>query len=141
MAELIITWQGLLFEVAAFLIFTYLLNLFLLKPIGTLLKKRGEIVSASNENQKYFEELLEKLNEETESVKNNLKIEINKIKETSRKEGLSEAAVIISSAKKNASIKFNDIIKDFSGEKNSIINYYKSESEELANLIYRKILE
>ncbi|MHB1698320.1 MAG: ATP synthase subunit B family protein [bacterium] len=141
MNELIITWQGLLFEVAAFLIFTYLLNLFLFRPIRTLLKKRGEIVSASNESQKYFEGLIEKLNEETELKKNNLKIEINTIKENHRKEGLAEAAGIIFSAKKNASIKFDDIIKDFSGEKNSIINYYKSKSEELANLIYKKILE
>lgn len=141
MTELIITWQGLLFEAAAFLIFTYLLNLFLFKPIRDLLKKRGEIVRASNESQKYFEELIEKINEEVEFEKNNLKIEINKIKETSRKEGLAEAAEIVLYAKKNASLKLDNIIKGFSDEKNSIMNYYKSKSEDLANLIYKKILE
>ncbi|MHB8232552.1 MAG: ATP synthase F0 subunit B [bacterium] len=141
MTELIITWQGILFEAAAFLIFTYLLNLFLFKPIRTLLKKRGEIISASAESQKHFEGLIKKLNEETEREKNNLKIEINKIKETYRKEGLAEAAGIISSAKKNASLKFDNIIKDFSEEKKRVTDYYKSKSEELANLIYKKILE
>ena len=141
MTELIITWQGLLFEAAAFLIFTYLLNLFLFKPIRDILKKRNEIIGSSNENQKYFEDLTDRLKRDAEEEKKKLKTEINKIKETCRKEGLVEADLIISSAKKDASLKLNGIIKDFDEEKKAIIDYYKSISKELANSIYKKILE
>ena len=141
MTELIITWQGLLFEAAAFLIFTYLLNLFLFKPIRDILKKRNEIIGSSNENQKYFEDLTDKLKRDAEEEKKKLKTEINKIKETCRKDGLAEAGLIISSAKKDASLKLNGIIKEFDEEKKAIIDYYKSRSEELANSIYKKILE
>ena len=141
MTELIITWQGLLFETAAFLIFTYLLNLFLFKPIRDVLKKRNEIIGSSKENQKYFEELTDRLKRDAEEEKKKLKTEINKIKETCRKDGLAEAGLIISSAKKDASLKLNGIIKDFDEEKKAIIDYYKSRSKELANSIYKKILE
>ena len=141
MTELIITWQGLLFEAAAFLIFTYLLNLFLFKPIRDILKKRNEIIGSGNENQKYFEDLTDRLKRDAEEEKKKLKTEINKIKETCRKDGLAEAGLIISSAKKDASLKLNGIIKEFDEEKKAIIDYYKSMSEELANLIYKKILE
>ncbi|MDA8158718.1 MAG: hypothetical protein M0034_06005 [Deltaproteobacteria bacterium] len=141
MTELIITWQGLLFETAAFLIFTYLLNLFLFKPIRDVLKKRNEIIGSSKENQKYFEELTDRLKRDAEEEKKKLKTEINKIKETCRKDGLAEAGLIISSAKKDASLKLNGIIKDFDEEKKVIIDYYKSISKELANSIYKKILE
>ncbi len=141
MTELIITWQGLLFEAAAFLIFTYLLNLFLFKPIRDILKKRNEIISSNNENQKHFEDLADKLNQDAEQEKKKLKIEVNKVKETYRNDGLAEAVLIISSAKKDASLKLDGTIKDFGEEKKSIIDYYKSRSEELANLICKKILE
>ncbi len=141
MTELIITWQGLLFEAAAFLIFTYLLNLFLFKPVRDILKKRKEIIGSNNENQKNFESLTDKLNRDEEQEKNKLKIEVNKIKETYRKDGSAEAVLIISSAKNDASLKLDGIIKDFSEEKKSIIDYYESMSEELANLICKKILE
>ena len=141
MTELIITWQGLLFEASAFLIFTYLLNLFLFKPIRDILKKRNEIIGSNNESQKSFEDLTDKLNQDAEQEKKKLKIEINKIKETYRKDGSAEAVLIISSAKKEASLKLDGIIKDFSEEKKSIIDYYESMSEELANLIRKKILE
>ena len=141
MTELIITWQGLLFEAAAFLIFTYLLNLFLFKPVRDILKKRNEIIGLSNENQKNFEELTNILNQDAEKEKRELKTEVNKIKEAYRKDGLREAYLIISSAKKGASGRLDAIIKDFDEEKKSIIDYYKSKSEELANLICKKILE
>lgn len=141
MTELIITWQGLLFEAAAFLIFTYLLNLFLFKPVRDILKKRNEIIGSNNENQKNFEGLADKLNRDEEQEKNKLKIEVNKIKETYRKDGSAEAVLIISSAKKDASLKLDGMIKDFNEEKKSIIDYYESRSEELANLICKKILE
>lgn len=141
MKELIITWQGLLFEAVTFLIFTYLLNLFLFKPIRAILKKRQENIDAHNEKQKYFEESAAKLNEDVRKEKLDLKIEINKIKETYRKEAMIKTAKIISSAKKDASSKFSRIVEDFDKEKTSIINYYKSKSEELADLIYKKILE
>jgi len=141
MTELIITWQGLLFEAAAFLIFTYLLNLFLFKPIRDILKKRSEIIGSRNKNQKYFEDLTDKLNQDAEEEKKKLKIEINRVKETCRKDGLTEAGIIISSAKKDAYLKLNGIIKNFGEEKKAIADYYKSRSEELANSIYKKILE
>ena len=69
MTELIITWQGLLFEAAAFLIFTYLLNLFLFKPVRDILKKRNEIIGSNNESQKNFESLTDKLNRDEEQEK------------------------------------------------------------------------
>ncbi len=141
MTELLINWQGLLFEAVSFLIFTFLLNIFLFKPISVILKKRSEIVGSNNENQKHFEVLINKLDEDSEREKKILKIEVNKIKESYRKEGLDEAAVIVSSAKTDASIKFDNIIKDFGEEKKSMIDFYKSKSEELANSIYKKILE
>jgi ATP synthase B/B'' CF(0). len=73
MTELIITWQGLLFEAAAFLIFTYLLNLFLFKPIRDILKKRNEIIGSGKENQKYFEDLTDRLKRDAEEEKKKLK--------------------------------------------------------------------
>jgi F-type H+-transporting ATPase subunit b len=141
MSELIITWQGLLFEAASFLIFTYLLNLFLFKPIRDILKKRNEIIGSSNENQKNFENLADKLKQDAEQEKKKLKIEVNKIKETYRKDGLAEALLIISSAKKDAFLKLDNVIKDFGEEKKTITDYYKSRTEELANLICKKILD
>ena len=141
MTELLINWQGLLFEAVSFLIFTFLLNIFLFKPISVILKKRSEIVGSNNENQKHFEVLINKLDEDSEREKKKLKIEVNKIKESYRKEGLDEAAVLVSSAKTDASVKFDNIIKDFGEEKKSMIDFYKSKSEELANSIYKKILE
>ena len=141
MSELIITWQGLLFEAAAFLIFSYLLNLFLFKPLRNILKKRNEIINSNYENQKELEDLTNKLNQDSETEKRKLKLEINRIKEAYRKDGLDEASLIISSAKKNASLKLDDMIKDFEERKKTIKDYYESKSNELANLISKKILE
>ncbi len=141
MSELIITWQGLLFEAAAFLIFSYLLNLFLFKPLRNILKKRNEIINSNYENQKELEDLTNKLNQDSETEKRKLKLEINRIKEAYRKDGLDEASLIISSAKKNASLKLDDMIKDFEERKKTVKDYYESKSNELANLISKKILE
>ena len=141
MSELIITWQGLLFEAAAFLIFSYLLNLFLFKPVRNILKKRSEIINSNYENQKELEDLTNKLNQDSETEKKKLKLEINRIKEAYRKDGLNEASFIISSAKKNASLKLDDMIKDFEERQKTIKDYYESKSNELANLISKKILE
>jgi F-type H+-transporting ATPase subunit b len=141
MSELIITWQGLLFETAAFLIFTYLLNIFLFKPLREIIKKRSEIIGLSNQNKKQFEEFTDKLIKEAETEKNKLRIEINKIKETFNKEAFEEERLIIAAAKNDASLKFDNIIKDFGDEKKAIVDYYKYTSVDLANLICKKILD
>ena len=141
MDELIITWQGLLFEAVAFLVFTYLLNLFLLKPIRNLLKKRLQIIGGHNGNAEKFEKLREKTSEEVRREKNDLKAEINKIKEESHKAAAAAAAEINAAAKIDASVKYGEIIKSFDEEKKNIADYYKSRTGEIAGLIRKKLLD
>ncbi len=141
MPELVITWQGLLFEAVSFLIFTYLLNLFLFNPIKKILKDRENILSSHKSSKENFEYLTKELYESTEHEKNKLKIEINRIRETYKKEGLAEAQKVISEARKKASENFDEALKDFEKEKNNLIKEYSLKSEEISNLIVKKIID
>ena len=140
MPELVITWQGLLFEAVSFLIFTYLLNLFLFRPIRKILKERENILSSHKVNKENFEDLTKKLNESAEQEKNKLRIEINDIRESYKKEGLTEAHRIISEARKKASENLADALKNFDKEKNDLIKDYMLKSKEIADLISKKII-
>ena len=140
MSELVITWQGLLFEAAAFLIFTYLLNLFLFKPIRKILKERETILSTHKDGKENFEDLTKKLYESAEQEKNKLKIELNGIRESYKKEGLAEAHRIIAEARKKASENLTEALKNFDKEKNDLIKDYMLKSEEIADLISKKII-
>ena len=140
MSELVITWQGLLFEAVSFLIFTYLLNLFLFEPIRKILKERESILSSHKSNKENFEDLTKKLYESAEQEKNKLKIEINGIRESYKKEGLAEANRIISEARKKAAENLAEALKNFDKEKNDLIKDYMLKSEEIADLIYKKII-
>ena len=141
MKELIITWQGLLFEAIAFLVFTYLLNLFLFKPIKNLLKERMDIIGGYNENGRKLEILRDEIAKEALQEKANLKSEINKIKEGRREESASEAAAIIAAAKIEASKMYGEIIKSFDEEKKYVTDYYSSRTAEIAALIRKKMLD
>ncbi|MGC8554826.1 MAG: ATP synthase F0 subunit B [Candidatus Acidulodesulfobacterium sp.] len=140
MPELVITWQGLLFEAVSFLIFTYLLNLFLFKPIRKILKERESILSSYKGNKENFEDLTKKLYESADQEKNKLKIEINGIRESYKKEGLAEANRIIAEARKKASENFAEVLKNFDKEKNDLIKDYILKSEEISDLIFKKII-
>ena len=141
MDELVITWNGLLFEAVSFLIFTYLLNLCLFKPIKKILKERKDIENCGNENRKYFEDLTNKLYENAEHEKKKLKIEINKIKKDYGNEASNEAHRIVLYAKNEGILMSDNMIKKFGKEKNAIMEDYKSSVGEMANLIYKKILD
>ena len=140
MPELVITWQGLLFEAVSFLIFTYLLNLFLFKPIRKILKERESILSSHKGNKENFEDLTKKLYESAEQEKNKLKIEVNGIRESYKKEGLAEARRIIAEAGKKASENLAVALKNFDKEKNDLTKDYMLKSEEIADLIFKKIM-
>ena len=141
MTELIITWQGLLFEAAAFLIFTYLLNLFLFRPLRAILKKREEIIGLNEDKQNNLEKLAEALNEEAGNERKNLRFEINEIKERFRKEAQTEANNLLSGTKINAAAKFESAIEEFNEEKTAVLSSIKEKSEELSILIFKKIIE
>ena len=141
MTELIITWQGLLFEAAAFLIFTYFLNLFLFRPVRAILKKREEIIGSNEVRQNNLEKLAETLNFEAGNERKNLRFEINGIKERFRKEAQAEANKILSDTKTNAAVKLKDAIEEFNEEKIAILHSIKEKSEELSILIFKKIIE
>ncbi len=140
MSELVITWQGLLFEAAAFLIFTYLLNLFLFKPIRKILKERESILSSHKGNKENFEDLTKKLYESAGQEKNKLKIEVNSIRESYKKEGLAEAHIIIAEVRKKAAENLDEAVKNFDKEKKDLIKDYMLKSEEIADLICKKII-
>ncbi len=140
MPELVITWQGLLFEAVSFLIFTYLLNLFLFKPIRKILKEREAILSSHKGNKENFEDLTKKLYESAEQEKNKLKIEVNGIRDYYKKEGLAEAHSIIAEARKKASENLSESLANFDKEKDDLIKYYILKSEEIADLVSKKII-
>ncbi len=141
MTELIITWQGLLFEAAAFLIFTYLLNLFLFRPLRAILKKREEIIGLNEDKQNNLEKLAEALNFEAGNERKNLRFEINEIKERFRKEAQTVANNLLSDTKINAAAKFESAIEEFNEEKTAVLSSIKEKSEELSILIFKKIIE
>ena len=141
MTELIITWQGLLFEAAAFLIFTYLLNLFLFRPLRAILKKREEIIGLNEDKQNNLEKLAEALNFEAGNERKNLRFEINEIKERFRKEAQTGANNLLSDTKINAAAKFESAIEEFNEEKTAVLSSIKEKSEELSILIFKKIIE
>ncbi len=141
MTELIITWQGLLFEAVSFLIFTYLLNLFLFRPVRAILKKREEVIGSNEDKQKDIEKLAGELNEEVENERKNLRFEINEIKERFRKEAQTEANHILSDIKTNAADNFNKAIEEFNKEKISITGSLKETAQYLSVLISKKIIE
>ncbi|MDA8052653.1 MAG: ATP synthase F0 subunit B [Deltaproteobacteria bacterium] len=141
MTELIITWQGLLFEAAAFLIFTYFLNLFLFRPLRAILKKREEIIGLNEDKQNNLEKLAEALNEEAGNERKNLRFEINEIKERFRKEAQTGANNLLSDTKINAAAKFESAIEEFNEEKTAVLSSIKEKSEELSILIFKKIIE
>ncbi|MDA8272426.1 MAG: ATP synthase F0 subunit B [Deltaproteobacteria bacterium] len=141
MTELIITWQGLLFEAAAFLIFTYLLNLFLFRPLRAILKKREEIIGLNEDKQNNLEKLAEALNFEAGNERKNLRFEINEIKERFRKEAQTVANNLLSDAKINAAAKAGSAIEEFNEEKTAVLSSIKEKSEEVSILIFKKIIE
>ncbi len=141
MTELIITWQGLLFEAAAFLIFTYLLNLFLFRPLRAILKKREEIIGLNEDKQNNLEKLAEALNFEAGNERKNLRFEINEIKERFRKEAQTVANNLLSDTKINAAAKLESAIEEFNEEKTAVLSSIKEKSEELSILIFKKIIE
>lgn len=141
MTELIITWQGLLFEAVSFLIFTYLLNLFLFRPVRAILKKRDEVIGSNADKQKDFEKLAEALNFEAEKEKQNLKFALKEMKETLHKEVQAEANNILSDAKIRAADNFNKAMGEFNRAKISITGSLKESARDLSVLISRKIIE
>ncbi len=141
MTELIITWQGLLFEAAAFLIFSYLLNLLLFRPLRAILKKREEIIGLNEDKQNNLEKLAEALNFEAGNERKNLRFEINEIKERFRKEAQTGANNLLSDTKINAAAKFESAIEEFNEEKTAVLSSIKEKSEELSILIFKKIIE
>lgn len=142
MTELIITWQGLLFEAVSFLIFTYLLNLFLFRPIAAILKQRKDASGSNADRQNYLEKSIKALNEEAEKENLNLKLAIKKIKETLYREAQVESRNILSDVKIKAVNKFNKAIQEFNdNEKDLIIDSLKGASADLSILISKKIIE
>ncbi len=142
MTELIITWQGLLFEAVSFLIFTYLLNLFLFRPIVVILKKRDEAIGSNADRQNYLEKETKTLNEEAEQESRNLKLEIKKIKEALHEKAQAEFRNIVSTAKIKATAKFNKSMEEFyNTEKDFIIDALRGVSADLSISISKKIIE
>lgn len=141
MEELVITWQGLLFEALAFLVFTYLFNLFLLKPVKKIFAQRADIIQGYNESALKFEQLSKEISEETEISKNILKDEIKNIKKIRREEALSETTRLMEDAENSGSVAYNGIISSFQAGKKGLADFYESQTPIVARLIHKKITD
>lgn len=140
MKELIITWQGLLFEAISFLIFTYLINLFLFKPIRMIIKKREGILSSNAGKQKNYEKLYEEAVNAIEKEKQNFKQSLNQIREDYYKEARQKAGEILGSAKQDAVSRFNLALKEIQQAELPLLDSIKAESKAISNLIAQKII-
>ncbi|MHB1664150.1 MAG: ATP synthase F0 subunit B [bacterium] len=140
MQQLIITWQGLLFEAVAFLIFTYLINLFLFKPIRNIIKKRQELLNSNIGKQKDYESSVENILKNIEDEKKEYKLFLNKLREDYHKTAVNAANEILDSAKKEAMQKFDEKISEIKKSKESILESIKSESASISKLIANKII-
>lgn len=140
MTELIITWQGLLFEAVSFLIFTYLLNLFLFRPIRAILKKRETVIVSKEDKQKDLERLIDAFGEKAEQTRQNLKLELNELKEKFRMESQAEANKIMFDAKNRAVANFDKTLNEFKSEKIHLTDSLNETTGYLSVLISKKII-
>ncbi|MHB1646780.1 MAG: hypothetical protein EVG15_00895 [Candidatus Acididesulfobacter diazotrophicus] len=140
MQQLIITWQGLLFEAVAFLVFTYLINLFLFKPIRNIIKKRQELLNSNIGKQKDYESSVEDILKNIEDEKKEYKLFLNKLREDYHKTAVKAANEILDSTKKEAMQKFDEKINEIEKSKESILDSIKSESASISKLIANKII-
>ena len=140
MQQLIITWQGLLFEAVAFLVFTYLINLFLFKPIRNIIKKRQELLNSNIGKQKDYESSVEDILKNIEDEKKEYKLFLNKLREDYHKTAVKTANEILDSTKKEAMQKFDEKINEIEKSKESILDSIKSESASISKLIANKII-
>lgn len=140
MQQLIITWQGLLFEAVAFLVFTYLINLFLFKPIRNIIKKRQELLNSNIGKQKDYESSVENILKNIEDEKKEYKLFLNKLREDYHKTSVQAANEILDSTKKEAIQKFDEKINEIEKSKESILESIKSESASISKLIANKII-
>ncbi|MCL4542569.1 MAG: hypothetical protein M1458_02330 [Deltaproteobacteria bacterium] len=130
-----------MFEAASFLIFTYLLNLLLFKPMRVILKKREEVIGLNEDKRKDLEKLAGELSEKAGNERENLRFEINEIKERFHKEAQAEADNILSDAKIKAVDNFNKVMEEFNGVKISAAGSLKETAQYLSVLISKKIME
>ncbi len=141
MKELVITWQGLLFEAAAFLIFTYLINIFLFKPIKDIIKKRREMLDSNIDKQKNYETSVEKILKNIEDEKKEYKLFLNQIREDYHKDATNIANKMLEAAKKEAAEIFDKKIEDIKKSRGSIYDSIKTESSAISKLIVNKIID
>jgi F-type H+-transporting ATPase subunit b len=141
MKELVITWQGLLFEAAAFLIFTYLINIFLFKPIKAIIKKRQEMLDSNIGKQKDYETSVENILNSIEDEKKEYKLFLNQIREDYHKDATNIANEMLEAAKKEAVETFDKKIEEIKKSRDSIYDSIKSESSAISKLIVNKIID
>ena len=141
MKELVITWQGLLFEAAAFLIFTYLINIFLFKPIKDIIKKRQEMLDSNIDKQKNYETSVEKILKNIEDEKKEYKLFLNQIREDYHKDATNIANKMLEAAKKEALETFDKKIEEIKKSRDSIYDSIKAESSAISKLIVNKIID
>ena len=140
MQQLIITWQGLLFEAVAFLVFTYLINIFLFKPIRNIIKKRQELLNSNIGKQRDCESSVENIIKNIEDEKKEYKLFLNKLREDYHKMAVKTANEILESTKKEAIQKFDEKINEIKKSKELILESIKSESASISKLIANKII-
>jgi F-type H+-transporting ATPase subunit b len=141
MNELVITWQGLLFEAVAFLLFTYLINIFLFKPARAIIKKRQELLDSNIDKQKDYEASVENILKNIEDEKKEYKIFLNQIREDYHKAATDIANKMLETAKTEAIETFDKKIEEIKKSRDSIYDYIKAESPELSKLIVNKIID
>jgi F-type H+-transporting ATPase subunit b len=141
MKELVITWQGLLFEAAAFLIFTYLINIFLFKPVRDIIKKRRDMLDSNIGKQKDYETSVENILKNIEDEKKEYKLFLNKIREDFHKSATDEANEMLETSRKEAIESFDKKIEEMKKSRGSIYDSIKAESPAISKLIVNKIID
>ncbi len=140
MKELILTWQGFAFEGVSFLIFTYLLNIFLFKPVRRVLKQRKDALNSLSNKQKDYEKSSEEIIKTIEQERQKFRHSLSEVKESHYKEACAKSADIIKESKKEAVVKFNKFQQELIGSRSTLFDSIKTLSQELSILISQKIL-
>ncbi len=139
MTELVITWQGLLFEAVSFLVFTFLLNLFLFKPINRIIKKRAQIIETHLNTKNNLDSGIEGFGFKTDEEKRKLKQGIHDLKSRTGSEARAEASKKTRETRERALARSGAILDEFQRKKGSLEEVYMEKTSEISSLICKKI--
>ena len=136
-----IDWKIIIAQAVNFGIVFAILYIFALKPLGKLMKERGEKIAKGIDDAKVNAEILERTRAESEKMLREAKAEVGKIFELGKKEVRAERATMIENAKTEAGAILENGRKALEAQKIKTIEEAKKDIVSIAMLAAEKLMK